>query len=256
MCSSDLATRARQFLHISGFVGQSKKNWHTQAIAAIEKLAPAAPVAGTAFGTRSYALGELAVAAAAPPPAPAATPDPRLRKPLQVAVEQVVAPSERVAGNAYETAAAAARGTAVHLLLQRLSEGAPSEDSLWQDVCARLEAEPKREDFDRWLEDARAVLADTALAQFFDARVKKAWNEVPVVAGGANATIDRLVDDGERLWVLDYKTHTRPVAETLKARYREQLAAYAAAVQQIWPGRPVTAGLVLTATRTFVPVIS
>jgi ATP-dependent helicase/nuclease subunit A len=119
----------------------------------------------------------------------------------------------------------------------------------------RLGSEPSREDFARWLADARAVLATPALAPFFDpARYTKAWNEVPVTMDGASGAIDRLVDDGEALWVLDYKTHARPQAGELLERYRPQLAAYAAAIAAAWPGRPVRAGLVLTATRSFAPL--
>ncbi|MGH8481211.1 MAG: PD-(D/E)XK nuclease family protein, partial [Nevskiaceae bacterium] len=116
-------------------------------------------------------------------------------------------------------------------------------------------AEPAAADFGRWLDDARAVLSAPALAAFFDAaRYRRAWNEVPVAADGAAGVIDRLVDDGTTLWVLDYKTHSRPQPAELLARYRPQLAAYAAAISAAWPGRPVRAGLVLTATRIFAPL--
>jgi ATP-dependent helicase/nuclease subunit A len=99
------------------------------------------------------------------------------------------------------------------------------------------------------------VLAAPALAAFFDAaRHRRAWNEVPVSAGGATGVIDRLVDDGQALWVLDYKTHARPQAAELVERYRPQLAAYAAAVGAAWPGRPVRAALVLTATKSLAEI--
>jgi ATP-dependent helicase/nuclease subunit A len=100
------------------------------------------------------------------------------------------------------------------------------------------------------------VIAEPGLAHLFDpARYRRAWNEVPVAVDGATAVIDRLVDDGEQLVVLDYKTHTRPDPAALAERYRPQLAAYADAVRAAWPGRPVRAGLVLTATRRWVPVL-
>jgi ATP-dependent helicase/nuclease subunit A len=72
---------------------------------------------------------------------------------------------------------------------------------------------------------------------------------------GTTAILDRLVDDGATLWVVDYKTHGRPDAVVLAERYRAQLAAYADAVRGVWPGREVRAGLVLTATRGWVPVV-
>jgi ATP-dependent helicase/nuclease subunit A len=248
------ATRARHFLHVSGFVSQNRKSWHGHASKAMETLAPAPPVPGTAPGTQSHASGAppRAQAPATAPAPPAA--DPRLRAALGIGA--LLPPSARVAaGSAFETAEAADRGSALHCLLQHLSEGVADEQRLWAEVCLRLGGEPAREDFARWLTDARAVLATPALAPFFDAaRYRRAWNEVPVTLDGAAGAIDRLVDDGEALWVLDYKTHARPKAGELLERYRPQLAAYAAAVAAVWPGRPVRAGLVLTATRSFAPL--
>ncbi|HUR41297.1 MAG TPA: UvrD-helicase domain-containing protein [Verrucomicrobiae bacterium] len=250
------ATRARQFLHVSGFVGQGKKSWHALAIEACKALAPAPAWTGTAIGSRAYGSAEPPRGRPANAPPLRAAVDPRLRVPLTLATPEELAPSERVAADPYDSAAAAARGTALHLLLQRLSEGASDELALWQEVCARLEAEPAREDFAQWLADARAVLAAPELAPFFDpARHAKAWNEVPVGVDGTTAVLDRLVDDGTIVWVIDYKTHGRPDVAALAERYRAQLAAYAGAVRGVWPGREVRAGLVLTATRRWVPVI-
>lgn len=69
-----------------------------------------------------------------------------------------------------------------------------------------------------------------------------------------SGVIDRLVDDGTQLWILDYKTAAQPQAEPLMARYRPQLLAYVDAVRRLWPGRPVRAGLVLTATAEWLPL--
>ncbi|MCI0749206.1 MAG: hypothetical protein L0Y32_01505, partial [Nevskiales bacterium] len=57
------------------------------------------------------------------------------------------------------------------------------------------------------------------------------------------------------LWIIDYKTHLQPHAAALQETYREQLARYADLVRGAWPGRPVIAGLILTATREWVPVV-
>jgi len=99
------------------------------------------------------------------------------------------------------------------------------------------------------------VVAEPSLAPLFDAtRYRKAWNEVPVGVDGTTAVIDRLVDDGRDLWVLDYKTHERPKAAELAERYRAQLEAYVEAVREIWPDRPVRGALVLTATKSLLPL--
>jgi ATP-dependent helicase/nuclease subunit A len=127
---------------------------------------------------------------------------------------------------------------------------------LGDELSGRLGARPPREELDGWLASARAVLADPGLRPYFDAACyARAWNEVPVTLDGETAVIDRLVDDGEALVIVDYKTHSRPDAAQLAERYRPQLAAYADAVKAIWPGRPVRAGLLLTATRAWVSVI-
>jgi ATP-dependent helicase/nuclease subunit A len=250
------ATRARHFLHVSGFVAQNKKAWHPFALKAMEALPAAPPLPGTEAGSVCYAVGTPREAPAPPPGPPPAAIDPRLRAPLDGAAA-ALAPSARAAGgSAFETAEGADRGTALHCLLQRLSEGVADEARLWAEVCARLGGEPPREDFEGWLADARAVVAAPVLAPFFEAaRYRRAWNEVPVSAAGATGVIDRLVDDGETLWVLDYKTHSRPQAAELVERYRPQLAAYAAAVGAAWPGRPVRAALVLTATKALAEIV-
>ena len=223
------ATRARHFLHVSGFVAQNRKSWHLHAMRAMETLAlqrpPAPPLPGVSPGSLSHATGVPRPAAAAAAPAAVAPPDPRLRQPL-AAPARDAAPSQRVASAPFETPESADRGTAIHLLLERLSQGAVAEDALLNAVRARLQAEPDPAAFARWLAEARALLAEPQLARFFDpARYAKAWNEVPAAIDGVSAIIDRLVDDGEALWVLDYKTHGKPDAAKLSERYRGQLAA-------------------------------
>jgi ATP-dependent helicase/nuclease subunit A len=176
--------------------------------------------------------------------------DPRLRRPLPARPAAPV----RASGAGGADSAATARGSAVHLLLQRLSEGRAGEAALAAELRAHVGPHAPA-DFKAWLAQARAVLAAPELARFFDpARYRRAWNEVPLTWEGGAATVDRLVDDGAALWVLDYKTHARPDAPELLARYRPQLEAYAAAVGAVWPGRAVRAGLVLTATRVFAPL--
>ncbi len=58
--------------------------------------------------------------------------------------------------------------------------------------------------------------------------------------------LDRLVDTGEALWVLDYKTHRSGTAETTLAGAVLQLQRYVAAVQRLYPARPVQAAVIWT----------
>ncbi len=72
---------------------------------------------------------------------------------------------------------------------------------------------------------------------------------MPYSDGERNGSIDRLVDDGETLWVLDYKTAVHADTTALLERYRPQLLAYLTAMRRAWPGRTARAGLVLTSER-------
>lgn len=94
---------------------------------------------------------------------------------------------------------------------------------------------------------AAAVLSNPDSARFFDpARLLWAGNEVPLAGPQGLMRIDRLValagtDHAREWWVLDYKLAERP--DTVAA-YREQLAAYVAAVQALQPGEPVHAAFI------------
>jgi ATP-dependent helicase/nuclease subunit A len=72
-----------------------------------------------------------------------------------------------------------------------------------------------------------------------------AGNEVPVVVDGRPGRIDRLVlrrePDGQRWWVLDYKTEFRPEDDPA---LRMQLERYRRAVQAGDPSRPVRAAFI------------
>jgi ATP-dependent helicase/nuclease subunit A len=61
--------------------------------------------------------------------------------------------------------------------------------------------------------------------------------------------IDRLVEDGNDVLIVDYKTNRPPperVEDVAKA-YLFQLAAYRLALAEIYPGRPLKAALLWTA---------
>lgn len=253
------ATRARQFLHVSGF-RQTKQgerlSWHDYAKQALESLGggTAAPLAGMAEGSLHYGSGE-APAGITPPVATAApADDPRLRQPLQSATPAAARPSAgETDGDEAIDPRAVRRGNAIHLLLQLLSETPQSaESALRRRLQARLEGGVGDGEFAAWLASARGLIAAPELRRWFDpARYARAWNEVPYADGERSGVIDRLVDDGETLWILDYKTTPQTDPAVLTERYRPQLQAYAAAVRRIWPGRQLRAGLLLTETRTW-----
>jgi ATP-dependent helicase/nuclease subunit A len=224
-------TRARQFLFISGFASKKKSSeasWHELATNAFVQLG----VDGEDDGLHVYAEGQ--------------PDDPRLRLPIALELHA----RERPSGEGVERdTAAILRGNAVHTLLQLLSEHRDSEAP--PQLRGRLEAalgQALRDtDFSVWLKEAQGVIDAPALRHFFDgAKIQRAWNEVPISHDALNGVIDRLVDDGETLWVLDYKTARGASDAELLARHRDQLVAYREGAALLWPGRRVRTGLVLT----------
>jgi len=160
-------------------------------------------------------------------------------------------------GGAPDAAAAAARGTAIHLGLRMAAEpdGLPADDA--DDPAGPLA-------------EARAVAANPAFAWIFrpEAGGGRGWSEAgvihalpPATAGGPPrrvfGAIDRLVRRGNRVDVIDYKSNRlegdapRIAAEIarLSAHYAPQLAAYRAAVAELFPGCAVAASLLFTHAR-------
>ena len=86
------------------------------------------------------------------------------------------------------------------------------------------------------------------------------WAEVAITASYDNqplsGAIDRLIVREDRVLAVDYKSnalvpsHPEDVPEGL----RRQMAAYRAALQQIYPGRKVETAILWTKTATLMPV--
>ncbi len=254
------ATRARQFLHVSGFRQSNqggRVSWHDLAHDALKRLGagPAAALAGLAEGALHYGSGEARSGTAAVRAAVQPADDPRLRQPLPAPAPTTLSPSGLAENE--EAAAdptAARRGTGIHALLQWMSENAQLSESLLRArLQAKLQSTTTDAEFTEWLAAARALLTAPALAHFFDpARYIRAWNEMPFSDGESKGVIDRLLDDGNTLWILDYKTTPYTDAVLLIERYRPQLLTYLTGIRRIWPGRSVRAGLVLTETRSWI----
>ncbi|VWX51262.1 double-strand break repair helicase AddA [Novosphingobium sp. 9U] len=147
---------------------------------------------------------------------------------------------------------AARRGTLMHRLLERL----PAVPGDMREEAARQWLARNAADFD---EAERAVMTGATLAIVGD----PAWAElfapgslaeVPfsAIVGGqvVAGTVDRLVIGPERVRIVDFKTARRPpatLADMPLATLR-QMAAYAAALGAIYPGRTVEAAVLYTAT--------
>lgn len=253
-------TRARQFLYLSGTRAR-RGNYADSPYARISQaleLGEDGPETAVTL-SESGALPTVGEAAA-PPPGREETIDPALCRPLAdvPVMDSEIAPSHGEAGGVSPGSGdedARLRGLLVHRLLELLSEG---EDA----AVARVAREQGLAADNPLLvacdAEARAVLAEPALAHLF-APGTRAWNEVPVCYEHAgrvvHGVIDRLVDDGEVLWLVDYKSHRHARADNLAALaadYREQMGWYAEGVRRLWPGRTVRPLLLFTACRATV----
>jgi ATP-dependent helicase/nuclease subunit A len=149
------------------------------------------------------------------------------------------------------------RGTLTHALLEHLP-ALPSGQ--WQAAAeafvasrgAQLSAAVRRS----IVEETLAVLRDPQFAPLFGPTSRA---EVPIVAdipdprGRGPALrlagkIDRLVEDGTSVMIVDYKTNRPPPKDAAQVAeaYLMQLCAYRLAVQRIFPGRAVRAAILWT----------
>jgi len=146
---------------------------------------------------------------------------------------------------------AARRGVLVHKLLERLPDIAgPAREATARAWLARSAPdilEPERE---RLLADALAVIGHPDWRDLFS---PGALAEVPVVATLGKqvlaGTIDRLLVTADRIRIVDFKTARRipGSAAQVPAPMVRQMAAYVAALEQVYPGRAVEAALLYTA---------
>ena len=121
-------------------------------------------------------------------------------------------------------------GTALHAWLEAHTKGLALPE-----VTAEVEA------------CGRKLVERPSLAKFFAPGAgAKAGSEVSFVdSKGKIGRIDRWVDDGEAIWVLDYKSGGLP-GQDLLAAYRDQLAAYREVMSKVFSGRRVKALLIFS----------
>jgi ATP-dependent helicase/nuclease subunit A len=143
-------------------------------------------------------------------------------------------------------------------LLQTLPELAPQEREA---AAARFLALPVHAlSSDEQDEICRETLAVLDAPEFAPLWGKQAQAEVPVVGliGGRalSGQIDRIVVTDERVLIVDYKT-VRPPPESEDAVapvYLRQLASYRAALERIYPGRPVDCAILWTEAPRLMPI--
>ncbi|WP_347267052.1 double-strand break repair helicase AddA [Paracoccus sp. (in: a-proteobacteria)] len=168
--------------------------------------------------------------------------------------------SKVLAGGAGDGAAAMLFGTRLHLLLEQLPGLAPGEwPARARDILATAEGGlPADADLALLLAEARAVIAAPDLAEVFHLpAAAEVLTELALVApipgiGMVSGAIDRLVITKTRLLAVDYKSNREVPArpEDTPPGILRQMAAYRAALRQIWPGHRVEIMVLWTATRS------
>ena len=243
-------TRARVWLVVAG-AGKTKQadGWHNLIAAGVQ----AAGATTIQDGIQRHAFGDWpgpvprAITGETPLILPAwamqSAPEP-LRAP------KVLSPSDLGGAKAlareplYPEAEAKARGTALHLLLERLPALAEAD---WASLAANLIPDPLH--LTDALAEARLVLAHPDLTPHFG---PETLAEVAVTAPWGDrtltGTIDRLVIAPDCILIIDYKSNAaipdRP-EETPEGILR-QLGAYAHMLSQIYPDRRIETAVLWT----------
>lgn len=263
-------TRAEEALFIGGALGKRETepaadSWYAR----LAPLMPGEPIADPIWGERRE-WGELAepvpVREQAELPIPPALPEwatrpigpePRPPRPLapSAAGEELDADPPFPPG---QDGGAARRGVLIHRLLERLPDVLVAEREergrAWLARSGHDLSETEREDM---LVRALAVIAEPRWAELF---TPAALAEVPLAATVGGQVVagiaDRLLVEPDRVLVADFKTARRPPTslEEVPVSTLRQMAAYAAALSAIYPGRTIEAAVLYTQTPQLIAI--
>jgi ATP-dependent helicase/nuclease subunit A len=260
-------TRAEQRLYIGGSLGSRDRDgppvdsWYAAVDRAMEGLGTdwdEDPLWGR---SRRYGHGEtLAKSVAAKveqpeallpswlrEPAPQEARPPRPLAPSAIGEDDMADPPPSP-----ELRQAALRGKLLHRLFERLPDVGPGRRGeladQWLERSAGIADAAFRQSL---VEDACAIVGDPLFAELFGPTALAEAPIAAVVEGGTvvSGTVDRLLLGEENILILDFKTSRRTPerAEDIPASHMRQMAAYAAALEVIFPGRKVEAALLYTA---------
>ncbi len=153
---------------------------------------------------------------------------------------------------------AARRGTLIHRLLERLPDLPVADRETAATAWLARQAGDLADDIRaEMVSSAITVLSQPEFSEIFSA---EALAEVPLAAtiGGVvvAGTADRLLVADDAVTVVDFKTTRRPPisAASLPRATVRQMAAYAAALEAIYPGRKVRAAVLYTHTPQLIEV--
>lgn len=255
-------TRAEEHLYIGGALkpsqqekGPSEKSWHHKVAAGMLRLDETAHSEdGTLTlhrkGKRSKDSGkdDESERWADPIPDWATLPAPEEARPPRPLAPSALGVEDAASSPPPDPAmrAAAERGRILHALFERLPAVRP-EDRLT--AARRWLSAQQVDDAEALITSALAVIEHPDLASVF---AQDALAEAPlagVVEGQVIAgTVDRLIVTDAQVTVVDYKTGRRVPGDeaAVPSYHKAQMAAYAAVLEGIFPGRTVQAALLYT----------
>lgn len=270
-------TRAEEILAVGGALSPRAKgiapetSWHSRIERSIEGLG-AQPEPCGHWGERRLWTGHRADRPAPAKtqgeqaaPAPIPLPDWLHRPaPAEARPPRPLAPSAQVedllpyAPPSPAQVQASKRGTALHALFERLPDVDPARRRAVADSWLERQsgfADPAERA--AMIDQALTVIEAPAFAELFGAQ---ALAEAPIAATVNGiviaGTIDRLLVQEDRVLLVDFKTGMRVPGDAgaVPPGHVRQMAAYAAALDVIFPGRRIEAALLYTAGPRFLPL--
>jgi len=255
-------TRAAERLVVAGLApgrgALSDNSWHARVRAGLERLGAAQEGSVLRYRGDVVAMPGKPKPRRAPPP-PSALPEwlsrqapAEARPPRPLAPSQLVEDREAAPPPSPELRAAARRGVLLHALFERLPGVAP--DQRHEAALNWLQQSAGVDDPRLANELVESVCGIIGHADFADVFAPGSLAEAPIAAtlpdGRVVAgTVDRLLVDDDQVRVIDFKTGRQvpAAAEDVPAAHRLQMAAYAQALQVIFPGRRIATALLYTA---------
>jgi ATP-dependent helicase/nuclease subunit A len=266
-------TRAEERLYVGGALGTRAKgvpppdSWYAAIAKGLECLgaepledgrlewAGRAPHLGVAAKPREAKRSEarLPLPAWARAPAPKEARPPRPLAPSSIGTDEAADPPPGPAMRA-----AAERGRLLHALFERLPAVPPEQRRAaaehWLSASGGVGDPMVRQEL---AAQVCGVIGDPRFAELFS---PGALPEVPIAAvvdGQVIAgKVDRLHVSEDRVLVVDFKTNRRPPADLARApeSHLQQMAAYAAALGVIFPGRRIEAALLYSSGPVLLPL--
>jgi ATP-dependent helicase/nuclease subunit A len=268
-------TRAADRLIVSGVMPKARKNgadmrpvncWHRVVEQAMTSIA--------ATGSDHVALHYGSTAAVRPKRAkdrielpPTVVPDwarraapPEAKPPRPLAPSAIAIDDEMAAPPSRAMRAAALRGTWIHQLLEQLpaieGRSRPLAADHWLERSAGVTDAEIRQEI---VTQVCSILSDPRFSRLFgpgslgEAPLAATLPDGRVIAG----TVDRLLVEANRVYVIDFKTGKVPATGgDIPNAHRAQMAAYADALQVIFPGRSISASLLYTSGPKLIELMS